>query len=581
MVVKMNKIVGKIVLSTIVLMTVVAQAKIDMRITTVNGERCQSVAVGQPFIIEVTIDNVSGSVAAPLIDGLEKYDARRTGVYMSSINGVSSTKYSYQVRINQLGTYTIGPARIHHNGVEMISDAVTVHVQAESGPVAAAHTKKVAQQTSNAFLRLLIDKESVVVGEKVTATLRFFYQDPSATLSHIGQPEVPHFDMKQISAPHADITTINGQEYRYAEWQWDMYPAAAGEFIIPAYSADYEIPTKNSHAFGFFMLFNQPAERKRVYSNAVKIVVRPLPHYDGEVHGIGNFTRMDAAIKPSIAKEGEGMIFSLEIEGEEGNWDQMKTPVLTMPQELRYYESRTLFTPADGTNLAKKKFEFIVQGLKTGDCEIPEQRFTFFNTHKQLYKTIKSAPLIVSIMPNPLSSHSEVPHTKTAVFVQRNDVIKPLNEHGPWYIVPERKPLPWLYFYLLALLPLLYSIYPFIRTKIVAYSTDNARIRKRRAFKSARKMLKECSARNDVAKLYYIFIHLFSECSQQPAAAVSRELIVLSLQKNNVSQAMLDDWNSFFENSANVAFGVFNKHINTYDLWRMAEQWIDRLEKIL
>ena len=66
--------------------------------------------------------------------------------------------------------------------------------------------------------------------------------------------------------------------------------------------------------------------------------------YAGQVHAVGSFERISADIKPSIAKEGEGMVLTIEIEGV-GNLQAIATPKLSMPDALKYYDSNSTIIP--------------------------------------------------------------------------------------------------------------------------------------------------------------------------------------------------------------------------------------------
>src|SRR5436190_9749937 len=194
-----------------------------------------------------------------------------------------------------------------------------------------------------------------------------------------------------------------------------MYPTKGGEFLIPAYSADYEIPLKDNHLLGsFFMFMNNRTDRKRVYSNAVKITVDSLPHSNISAQAVGVFDNIHAQITPAVAKEGEGMVLSLEINGN-GNMHAITTPVLHMPSALKYYDSNTTIINDDDNECVKKRFEFIVQGMETGDWEIPEQSFVYFDINKQDYVTLKTSSLSVSIQPSS--------HKTTFSIPLKNDVI--------------------------------------------------------------------------------------------------------------------------------------------------------------
>ena len=407
MVEKMRKIVGKICILFFSLAVICLDARVSMEIRTESGVKNQ-VVVGQPFILDVIIDDVYGSIQAPAIKGLNRFVARQSGSYMSSINGKSTARYSYEVRIDAIGSYLIGPAVVTHQQQEFISNEVRVDVVKD---VSVASQKNKSNQATElkAFLRLMVDTESVVVGQKIGCTLRFYYQDPSLSLYNMSIPGLPGFDIKEVSKLEQGSAEIDGIEYRYAQLRWDMYPTKPGEFIIPAHNADYEIPTKDNHLFaGFFVFVNSRADRKRVYSNALTIKVSSLPYCGHSVQAVGVFERFSAEIKPGMAKEGEGMVLVMEIEGL-GNLQAIAVPALKLPKSLKYYDSNSaIILPKHSDEFPKKRFEFIVQGMESGDCEIPEQLFTYFDIERNTYTTLRTSPLAVSIMPGATSVKKDI-----------------------------------------------------------------------------------------------------------------------------------------------------------------------------
>jgi hypothetical protein len=567
MVEKMGKIIGRILLLLSFFM-LDAHARISMEVRTENGQSNQ-VIVGQPFIIDVVIEDLQGSVQAPTIKGLDAFVARRTGMYMSSINGRSTTRYSYQVRIDKLGSYILGPAVLTHQQQEHISNKLQIYVVKDLG--VAAQKNQAAQATSTkAFLRLMIDAETAVVGQKIDCVLRFYYQDPSLSLHNIGIPEMSGFDIKDVSPLETGVAEIDGAQYRYAQWQWDMYPTKPGEFIIPAYHADYDIPVKDNNVLSsFFMFVGNRADRKRVYSNAVTVKVLPLPRHDGPVHAVGSFERVSAEIKPGIAKEGEGMVLVVEIEGM-GNLSAIEVPKLVLPDALKYYDSNnTIVAPRYADELPKKRFEFIVQGMKPGDYEIPEQLFTYFDVEKYAYTTLKTSPLAVSIMPG-LTNTKKIDYTALITPGEcddndtDNDEIADINFSGSWHPVAQRKPLPWWLFFVLTLMPCVYGLYPIISENLIAVTGNSARLMRRRAFKHARKKIALCSESGDATKLHSIFEQLFQQLES-----------ISGMPKLEQST----EWNNFFERIMHVAYARGHGE-DMNELCRMAKQWLDRLEKM-
>lgn len=578
----MGKTVGKIFLFFISSYVTIASAGIRLDVKNVDGIATDFVVVGQPFIIEATIDGVQGSVQAPTIAGLDQWVWKRTGMYMSTINGVSTTKYSYQVTINQPGSYTIGPARLVHQQQELLSDVVTVTAGYDESSHVHTKSHKKSQADLKAFLRFSVDVDRVVVGQKIKATLRFYYQDPALSLTHIGQPDISGFDIKEAKQRGGTVD-VNGGHYRYAEWEWDMFPTQSGEFVVPAYSADYELPIQDSRPFGgLFMFVSTRAERKRVYSNAVKITVNSLPHANVTVNAIGSFESIAASITPPVAKKGEGMVLALEIAGD-GNMEAIQSPVLRMPPELKYYDSNTTVIEATSADqLSKKRFEFIVQGVKSGDWEIPEQSFVCFDIAKNTYVTLRTSPLSVSIqssanqeVANQIVTYSDSEQKSNDA--QRIAELAPLNTKGPWYPVSERSSLPWIIFHLLLVAPLMYRGYPIMRnhTERLVYSALGGL--KKRAYRAARKKIKHCAIDGRSESLYAIFVELFALLTHQPSPAISRAAIEEYVMLIGFSEQERKEWNMFFDQIAHAAYTQQNNK-NVYELCRMATQWINRLE---
>ena len=562
MVEKMYKIVGKIFIGIVSLAITFLDARVSMEIRTECGSK-NHVVVGQPFTLDVVVDDVYGSIQTPTIQGLNGFVARQSGSYMSSINGKSTARYSYQVRIDTMGSYVLGPAVVTHQQQEFISNEVRVEVVKDVG-VVTQNKKNNQVAESKAFLRLMVDSESVVVGQKIGCMLRFYYQDPSLVLHNISMPEIPGFDIKEIGKLEQGTAEIDGSEHRYAQWQWDMYPTQSGELLIPAHNADYEIPSKDNHMFGgFFMFVNSRADRKRVYSNAITIKVSPLPHCDHPVHAVGVFERFSAEIKPGMAKEGEGMVLVVEVEGV-GNLQAIAVPLLNLPKALKHYDSNSgIIAPRHSDELPKKRFEFIVQGMECGDCEIPEQLFIYFDIERNVYTTLRTSPLAVSIMPGVNSGKKDAampttPIEQTAVdFAVEEEKIADINAVGQWYPVTEREPLPWWLFQLLFLMPCIYIGYPRITEKFIMLSGNSTRLARRRAFRQARKQIGQAITLADDKNLYAIFMQLFQHLDKLPQG---------------------QEWNEFFERITHAAYAQSDNK-NTNELCRMAKQWLERLEK--
>ena len=113
-------------------MMVQVQAQVVLRAYDMQGDMLEHIGMGQPFTLEVAVDGVGTLDAPPVIKGLEKMYVRDNGMMSMNINGKASIKYTYKVRIDTTGVYTIGPAVISSNNQTSSSNSVTVKVIEQS-----------------------------------------------------------------------------------------------------------------------------------------------------------------------------------------------------------------------------------------------------------------------------------------------------------------------------------------------------------------------------------------------------------------------------------------------------------------
>src|SRR5581483_7500207 len=104
------------------------QSQIKLEAFDVDGNQTNQAAIGQPFVLEVTIEGAQSSQIHPEIKGLEKCYVRNNGLFVTTINGRTTMKHKYRVRVDTPGIYTIGPAQANLNGTMLTSNNVSVKV---------------------------------------------------------------------------------------------------------------------------------------------------------------------------------------------------------------------------------------------------------------------------------------------------------------------------------------------------------------------------------------------------------------------------------------------------------------------
>lgn len=321
----------------------------------------------------------------------------------------------------------------------------------------------------------------------------------------------------------------------------------------------------------FFMLINR-SERKRVYSNAITVKVNPLPPYTEPIKAVGVFDRFSTEITPNVIKEGEAMVLGLEIEGS-GNMHILEIPTLNIPPALKYYPSNTSIIKSEyADESSKKRFEFIVQGLESGDFQIPEQTFTYFNTEKHEYVTMHSSTLSVSIMPNPINTKKDnmQPIAPSSIAFKEDEDLIFFNTEGQLHIGNNLPSLPWWLFQCLSLLIFFYMCYPFMHNYWIFFAQKSRFLTRRRLLKQAYKKISLCRENNDTQQLYAIFISLSQEVEKLHGINSIEHIIPEDKKK---------EWFVFLNTITRAAYTQVS--LDHYDLNETALIWIKYLEKVI
>jgi len=566
----MDKIVGKCTVLFLSLMfsALCHSACGQLKLYSHDGMPIKKAGVGQPFMLKFVATYEDGRMQEPMLEGTHGLTVQRTGFQMRTINRTSEATYTYLARAKKQGTYVIGPMRYSQNGKECVSNTVTVHVSAEQEIDTRAVNNK---QKNYAFARLFINKDSVYVGEKVTYTIRFYYQDPSTEVEHLVRPELSTFTLSEQKQGYAGKEKIKDVMYHYVEWSWDFYPTQVGAHIIGAHRLDFIQVHDTDDGFSRFSAFFGPqVDRKRVYTNEVTVNVKPLPPHDGHVIGIGSFKSFKAVIEPALSKKGEAMVFSLALEGE-GNFDTIQFPcVQKLPECFRSYPSKQYAQP-NGPNSTTKTFEFIVQGMKPGDWEIPSQECSYFDVVSGQYKTMCTSPLFVTVLPaTHVASKSLIDDNEA-----HDDVSTVIHDElhstiALWGATRAERSLPFVWLFALSLLPCLlvicWYLFWYMRSRFFAYYRAPSR---RTCFKRARTALHKAQKQKDLSKVYPLFVTLIAGVYKKNPKAMTEEYV----------SGLIDDeaWREYITRAAEYAFYVPKADATAF--FAEGLTWLDQLEK--
>lgn len=554
-----------------------AEPHVQMIVTDMNGEQLQQAQINTPFMIQVTVVNdETDELPQPKIVGLDQLKLLQTSTQSSTVinNGAKtvSKTYNFTVKADQERTYTLGPCKVAFNNYPQVSSPVLLTVAKE---------QKIAQHQS-VITEINFDQSKVYVGQKVTFTLRFYYLENKVRLQQIKEPAFEEFSKSKLQGPTTGRKEIDGVLYQYLEWKGTVYPTQSGLLTVDPVEATYSIQAKRRHnnsAFGFFAdmsdFFGESRTSKRAFSNSLELDVRPLPDHTPPVKAVGNFTHFTGQLNTQKAGQGEGVVLTLELTGS-GNSEQISHPILELPNGLSYYESTAKLLNKAGT---QKQFEYIIQGLSSGNFTIPEQQFTFFDPQTAQYKTIQSKPLTLTITPSNTPDNQinqEPQQTESAPSKKQLTIIT----SGKWYATKQRAISLWL-FLLLLCLPLLLHLLFILKQKRAHYLAKYApEVAYKLAFKTARPAILHARKGGYNARLYHIFIDLFAARFKIAREQVTEQLIEETLEKQWDAHKLMK-WRLFFGHMTECTFSSYGTTIRDDGLFNQATFWLQELEKVL
>lgn len=376
---------------------------LDLHVINNQGISLESVGLQQPFSVIVSTQDTELR-SWPHVEGLHVFKTigQRSdmNVVVSNDQKKQERRFLYSVVADTPGTYTIGPARFQ--GAETKPVTLTV--------IDAKQVRK--SSYPQPVFECILEKKNAVVGEKIPFILRFSYQDPDLTLTKVEVPRTSGLKISSLDEGKARSHVIKNELWHVIEYRGYIFPERSGGFGISRLRADYT--EKRMHQsldqWAIFALggFSQT---RSVLAQPLSISVEDVPNTTVPTQAVGTFNNFTASVSAPGTPQGEAVVFTLALEGD-ADFEKITAPPLKVPEHMRFYESKTS-SEQKGTNTVKK-WEYILQGLKTGSYTIKEQKFTYFDTKTRSVKTLKTKPITLTITQSPLKEdETQSDQTKT------------------------------------------------------------------------------------------------------------------------------------------------------------------------
>jgi hypothetical protein len=382
-------------------------------------------SVGQYVQLQIKVTG-STSVKPPgeiAVDGLDiRFNGQSQLLEGRNFQFTYSYIYTYTVMPLKAGTFKIPPLTIQAGGSALKTPELTLRVEADSPNTAQAPRSKSSGAVDPgkiAFAELTLSKTTGYVGEMIPAVVRvgFNVRTPVESLGNGAEITGQGFTAQKMREPRQTIESIGGRTYQVFTFKTALSPARSGKIEIGPVqvNAVVRIPRTSSRSQNMprdlfdqndpFMdnFFRDPLftpstpQEVKIKSEPVMLEVKALPPGAPPDFGgaVGNFT-LSAEAKPKTAQVGDPFTITATITGR-GNFDRVTAPAFEDEHGWHKYPPSSDFKQDDDIGISgTKKFETVLSTNERKD-KIPAQLFTYFDSAKEQYVTLRADPIPVRV----------------------------------------------------------------------------------------------------------------------------------------------------------------------------------------
>ena len=366
----------------------------------------KEVAVGEVFTLTVILRGTP-VVPTPGLPRLEGVDvnvlSQSTASQLSIFSGQTSVLAVSHYRLEALspGTLTIGSVAITVAGVVHETAPITVVVHAgaftpQPDPQTSRDSLSVAETL---FVDAEVDNPNPYIGEQIDYIFRFrsalgFVSPPR----HESPPFIGFWHQAETGSRRYEVF-LDERRYSVIELSTALFPTVTGTLEIE--------PT----------LYGFPGSRFRsrpqLETNSVRVDVRPLPAgapagFDGAVGQLN----ISASVDVASAAVNDPVTLTVIVSGA-GNIETLPDPRLPDVAGWRAFAGPPAVDTqtVDGTIMGSRSLERIFVPTAEGEFVIPAISYSYFDPETELYQTISTDPITVSVAPGRIA---EPPPRQTA-----------------------------------------------------------------------------------------------------------------------------------------------------------------------
>jgi len=554
-----------------------------------------TITLGENAILSLTFEGAAPeNVQMPPINSNLQVTEAGTSSQFKFINGQSSSSVIHNFRLTprQAGDYTIPALTVDVGSEKLSSQPITLRVLKPTAPSATA----INSATELAFLKLVLPRKEVFVGESFTAQLQLHILN---RVQGVGQIQLTAFPAdgftmgKMIEGQRRQVQIGNGV-YTVIPIEVALKAIKAGPQTIGpvTFGMVVELPSsgRQRDAFDPFGIFSHGEQRQLSVASGAETVHSLMlpkegapPDFNG---AIGRFT-MSMTAGPTNVSAGDPITVRVQITGR-GSLDSLTLPDQPAWHDFKIYPPTAKLETADQLGLqGTKTFEQIVTPQNADIKALPPISFSFFDPDVKGYRTLTQSAVPLSVHPGGVVA---VP---TAIASQnRQESTPPVTQD----IVPNKQRLGALaqigqplalqtWFIALQSVPLLAFVSAIVIRRRSENLANNPRLRRQRqvlhVIAQGLRDLKHYASENDSDRFFETLVRLLQEQLGErldmPASAITEAVIEERLGPRGVPEPVLNGLQELFQLSNLARYAPIKSSQELTDLIPKAEGLLTNL----
>ena len=571
-----------------------------------------AVVVGQQFKLSYKVNRGNAKeLHIPSIDGFTILmgPSRSSSSSYSNYNGqVTSTvslTYTYILKAEKEGTFTLPAATTEVEGKQVKSNSVEIKVLPQDKQQAGSQTSAQSGGSGSSaeigkndlFMTAILNKTKIFEQEAVLLTYKV-YSAVNLTSLNGKMPTLKEFHIQEIDLPQQkewQLEHYNGRNYRALTWrQYLLFPQQSGEIEIPSVAFEGIVAQQVRTSMDpFDMFFNGGSQyvevKKTLNTPALKLKVENLPSGkpEGFSGGVGEFN-IKSSLSASEVKANEAVTMRITISGV-GNMKLLKTPEVNFPADFEVYDPKVdnNFSVKSNGLSGNKIIEYLIIPRHAGTFTIPSVKFSYFDVKQQQYKILETEPYTLTVAKGK-GSDSQV----AAGYVSKEDLkllgkdIRFIKNGDTSYFSKENTFFASTAYMLCYLIPLILCIaYIVIYRKKMTENANLTKMRTKKASKVAVKRLKVAKQMmvekksnefyDEILKTLWGYV---SDKLSIPVSKLSKDNIEARLTERGVEESLIKDFETVLSEAEFARYAPGNPGETMDKVYSMAMNVITKLE---